>query len=197
MKTMIFALLAVFAITGCATTMSNDEAKAHEAASVAQAKRAEADKAKSDAIATLAAGTGSAERVAGIMALVMSGQAQPSPQVIQPRRSTTEVVFDGIIRLLGLGVQYHGIEAGKDVSIQASRDRAATDQAAFDALASVAGKIQAPQANQTTNTTTTSQETTTNWVEETHNTTSYSTSYSDSHDTDGSYLTTNTGNTTN
>ncbi len=212
MLVITFALLMVvplIAIIGCSTTMSKDEAKAHEAASVAQAKRAEADKAKSDAIATLAAGTGSAERVAGIMALVMSGQSSAqAPQVIQSRRSTTEVFIDGLLRFLGLGVQYHGIEAGKDVSIQASRDRAATDQAAFSALADVAGKIQAPQANQSTtnnnattfslsanqqNTTTMQETTTTNWVEETHN----ATSYIDSHDTDDSYLTTTTTSSTN
>ncbi len=148
---LLFGLAVAASLSGCATEMSKDEAKAHEAASVAQVKRAEADKARSDAISTLAAGSGDSARVAGIMALVMSGQSSaPAPQVIQSRRSTTEVVIDGMLRLLGLGIQYHGIEAGKDVSIQASRDRAATDQAAFNALANVAGNIQAPQANQTT-----------------------------------------------
>lgn len=155
----LMGLAVAASMSGCATAMSKEEASAHEAASVAQAKRADADKAKSDAIATLAAGSGDSARVAGIMALVMSGQASaPQPQVIQSRRSTTEIVIDGFLRILGLGVQYHGIEAGKDVSIQASRDRAATDQAAFDALATVASHIQAPQANQsTTNQSTTNQ----------------------------------------
>lgn len=138
-----YACVAVaFLAVGC-STISEDVMKMQAEARI-QAERTE--QARLNTLQALAGGekAGEGARVAGIMALVQAprSHSQQSTPILAQRNWA-----DYMMQALGLAVQVHGINSGRDVSITQSNNNRDISLASYGALAETAGLIQAPQAN--------------------------------------------------
>lgn len=138
----IAALLAV-ALTGCAST----EYRAYADAQIAVATaRAEADKARYQALASIAQTGSDAARVAAVMSLQLVAPTQTPQMGLQAPKSTGETMLQWASVLLPTATQAYAIGKNASVQIESSRNAAATAQSTNATFLGIAGKIQAPGA---------------------------------------------------
>jgi len=171
-----YILLCSVALTGCASDKAYYEAiesRTRSEQTIAVAK-AEADKARYAAIASMASTGGDAAKVAAMFSLM---QMQPSaqPQVQSQQIAPAPSPVDRVLQVLQLTnniitpwiapvMAYKQGQTNANVSIAQANANKDIFLGSYSAIAQVAGKIQAPAANVTNNTTTTTNanQTTTN-----------------------------------
>lgn len=142
MKKITIAILAAFAITGCAST----DYKYYKEIQVEYAK-AEAERYK--AMSKIAETGDSTTKVAAMFAL-QGSQAKASGVQVAAPKSTAETLLQWAGIILPTAVQAYGINAQKQTSIVQSNNSALVAQSTNQAFVDIAGKIQAPAANVTT-----------------------------------------------
>lgn len=133
--------LPVLLMSGCATI--NEDVLKMQAEARIQTEKTE--QARLATLSALAGGekAGEGARVAGIMALVQAPRSLGQSTPILAQRNWA----DYMMQALGLAVQVHGINSGRDVSIAQSNNSRDISLASYGALAETAGLIQAPQPN--------------------------------------------------
>lgn len=151
-KIISLAIIAL-SLTGCATTEYKEYADAQTQIHVA---RAQADKARYEALANVAQSGTESAKVAAVMALALggtNGQAQQGPQVQAPQASSAlqwaAVLVPGVS-------QMYAISQSTRLGMAQSDNSTALGVSTNSAFVGIAGKIQAPAANVTSNTTSTS-----------------------------------------
>lgn len=150
--TLFFAAL----LTGCASTEYAQYTTTQQAIA---SSRAQADTARYQALAQIAAKGDSTASVAAAMALALGGQSQ-AQQVAAPQPNQA---LQWASVLVPAVTQAYAIGKSADVAIESSRNAMLTSSATTGAFVGIAGKIQAPvvaapvspQANVTTTTSTT------------------------------------------
>ncbi len=149
MKLLIIPFIAA-ALMGCATADYKSYAEAQIAVA---AVKAEADKARYQALASIAQTGGDAAKVAVVMGLQFGNQAQGQNALAAPK-STSDSMFQWASILVPAATQAYAIGKNAAVQIESSRNAAATAQSTNQAFVSIAGQIQAPGTITTTTTTT-------------------------------------------
>lgn len=216
MKTIV-AVAAALAVTGCATT-NKDYLALLTAQQAVAVQNAEAAKARFTAMSQIAQTGDASSRTAAVMAMAMV----QTPHVQLPAPPENEALKWASVfvpAITNLGANYFTYRLGAINSNNAAATTTAaynafsgmatagynavqgTATAGFNSASTIAGFIQAPQANVTTTTTTTNtdnrQFTTTNNTSNTTNNTTSSTSNTTSNATTTNNTTSNTTNTTN
>jgi hypothetical protein len=141
MKTITLAVLATFALVGCAST----DYKHYKEIQVEIAK---AEAARYSAMARIAESGDSTTKVAAMFAL-QGGKSGSTTHIAAPKSLGEEMLqWAGII--LPTAVQAYGINANKQISVTNSNNAAATAASTNNAFVELAKQIQAPAANVTT-----------------------------------------------
>lgn len=152
------ALLAASALMGCAgpRAIADDaQARAMQARAEADKARAEAEKAYVEGLRALVDGAGDGPRLAAVMAAFTSRQsfAQTPPVMSAPPRPPDLV--DRGFQFVNLLLRGYEIERGAEVAMHASDNARDVQLGQFGAFTEMAGQIQAPAGNETTQTWTT------------------------------------------
>ena len=159
------ALFAALLLTGCATQQTVTRDLNVQIALVEKAK-AEAEKARYDAIAQIAATGGDSAKTAAVVALALAGRGgdSTSPRFVAPEapKSVLETAFHIALGVADRALQVYGIRSNANVAIRQGEYNRDIFVAGYSTIADVAGRIQAPQANITTTNTTTNTTNTTN-----------------------------------
>ncbi len=157
---LIPVLIAALFLTGCATQQSVTRDLNIQIAAVEKAK-AEAEKARYEAIAQIAATGGDSAKVAAVMALAMNQRPAEATKFVAPEQSPLDTLFHVALGVADRALQVYGIRSNANVAIKQSEYNRDIFTTSYQTIASVAGRIQAPQANITTLTTNTTTNTTT------------------------------------
>lgn len=161
---LISVLIAALFLTGCATQQSVTKDLNAQIAAVEKA-RAEADKARYEAIAQIAATGGDSAKVAAVMALAIGSQGagRESPKFVAPEqpKSPFDTLFTVALGVADRALQVYGMRSGANVSIKQAEYNRDIFAASYQTIGQVAARIQAPQANNYTLTTNTTSNTTT------------------------------------
>jgi hypothetical protein len=134
-------------LTGCATADYEAYVKAHEA-------QAHAHAARYQALAEIARSGDTTAKVAAVISLQAGGQGQQQ-SFIAPPKSFGEQALQWASLIVPTAAQVYAVKAQTAVALANSNNTAAIARSTNDAFVGIAGKIQAPAANITTNTTTT------------------------------------------
>ncbi len=164
MKIPILGVIVLLLGTGCATQQSVTKDLNAQIAAVEKAK-AEADKARYEAIAQIAATGGDSAKVAAVMALALgkgSGSGE-SPKFVapEPAKSPLDTLFHVALGVADRALQIYGIRSNANVAIKQSEYNRDIFTTSYRTIGDVAARIQAPAANITTLTTNTTTNTTT------------------------------------
>lgn len=143
----IVTLACAFALAGCATADYAAYVKAHEAQSIAVAARYQA-------LAEIARSGDTTAKVAAVISLQAGGQGQQQ-SFIAPPKSFGEQALQWASLIVPTAAQVYAVKSQTSVALANSNNTAAIARSTNEAFVGIAGKIQAPAANITTNTTTT------------------------------------------
>lgn len=149
MKTAILLLVAAMGLGGCAT---NDYALYAESNAKMQIAKSNAESEKYKAMSAIAASGTEAAKVAAVMAIALGGQATANgaAQLSAPQQSNAlqwaQVLVPGL-------TQVAGIAANMRVATVQSNNATTLGVSTNESFVGIAGKIQAPAANNTTTTT--------------------------------------------
>lgn len=155
MKILAAAIGALF-LTGCATQTKDLNAQI----AIVEKARADAEKARYEAIAQIAATGGDSAKVAAVMALALNQKPVEKAQFVEPK-SALDTVFHIALGVADRALQVYGIRSNANVAIKQSEYNRDIFTTSYQTIADVASRIQAPQANNYTLTTNTSTNTTT------------------------------------
>lgn len=145
---LFFALLTV---SGCASTDYIQYAKTQEAIEVS---KSQAQTARYQALGQIAKDGDSASKVTSVMALALAGSEGNNSQASTMAAPQPNQALQWASILVPGLTQIYGIRANASVANKASDNAAATSIATTAGFVGIAGKIQAPGAISTTNTTT-------------------------------------------
>lgn len=140
-------ILSCLALTGCANTEYAAYVKAHEAQAVAHAARYQA-------LAEIARSGDTTAKVAAVMSLQGGGQNQQQ-SFIAPPKSFGEQALQWASLIVPTAAQVYAVRSQTSVALANSSNNASVARSTNEAFVGIAGKIQAPAANVTTNTTST------------------------------------------
>ena len=135
------ALVSILAMSGCAT-VSDDVLKAQ---ANARAEAAKAEQARYTMMSLVAPRLDPGGAGASMALMSQSSRALGQTATVLQSRHWA----DYIMQALGLAVQVHGINSGRDVAIAQSNNSRDVSVASYEALSETAGLIQSPQANMT------------------------------------------------
>lgn len=161
-------LTGVIVLSGCANTEYAAYVKAHEAQAIAHAARYQA-------LAEIARSGDTTAKVAAVISLQGGGQGQ-QPSFIAPPKSFGEQALQWASLIVPTAAQVYAVKSQTSVALANSNNTAAIARSTNEAFVGIAGKIQAPAANVTTNTTTTSANQTTSNANQTTTTSTNTTS---------------------
>lgn len=164
MKPIALAISALF-LAGCATQQTVTRDLNVQIAMVEKAK-ADAEKARYEAIAQIAATGGDSAKTAAVMALAMAGKGVGSdqPRFVAPEapKSALDTLFHVALGVADRALQVYGIRSNANVAIKQSEYNRDIFTTSYQTIANVASRIQAPQANVITTTTNTTNTTNSN-----------------------------------
>lgn len=148
----LFIILVAFWSAGC-STMTGGPSKAELDRWATnklelQIEKMQAQRAREQAVEAIAK-QGEHGAFAAAMVLLSEGRADNRTQAEIPPWAGRKGIMDYLIPILGLGVQVHGINANRDVSIAASNNSRDVSVASYSALSGVAGMIQSSNTTTT------------------------------------------------
>lgn len=159
------AIFAALLLTGCATQQTVTRDLNVQIAAVEKA-RAEAEKARYDAIAMVAANGNEAAKVAAVVALALGANkgSVDTPKFVAPEqpKSALDTLFHVALGVADRALQVYGIRSNANVAIKQSEYNRDIFTTSYQTIADVASRIQAPQANITNTTTNTTNVTNSN-----------------------------------
>lgn len=143
MKSLV-TLFLVVVLAGCAST--SDYALYAESIARADQARHQADAARYQALAAIAASGSEAAKVAAVMSMTLSGQAQAPGPRIQPPRPMGETLLQWAAILTPALSQAYVVHQNTRATMAASENSTRLGMATTEGFVSIAGKIQAPAA---------------------------------------------------
>lgn len=141
----LFIILIVLGLAGCSTMTGGPSPAELERWATnkleLQIEKMQAQRAREQAVEAIAK-QGEHGAFAAAMVLLSEGRADNRTQAEIPPWAGRKGIMDYLIPILGLGVQVHGINANRDISIASSNNSRDVSVASYSALSSVAGMIQ-------------------------------------------------------